>query len=251
MKLFGKAAVGFLSGFLFYSCHSISPEKLGGEWELRQLDGMSVESTDVTPYIGFEGSRIYGFTGCNRLALQVSDETLANGRVDFSQVSVTMMNCPDARYESAFLAAMAEVKKLRTKGGSLQLLDEQGKVRLEFAERKLTRQLLEGEWNVVEIQGMSVAQDDGNAPFLGFDTKEQRVYGFTGCNRLTGTFHLEQVLKGEVDFSAAAMTRMLCAEDKYESKFMSALSKARKLSYRNGFMMLLDGEGHPLIKLRR
>ena len=37
-----------------------------------------------------------------------------------------------------------------------------------------------GEWNVVEIQGEPVRAQSN--PFIGFDTKKGRVYGYSGCN---------------------------------------------------------------------
>lgn len=45
---------------------------------------------------------------------------------------------------------------------------------------------LEGEWNVVELAGQSV--NTKQQPFIGFDTREMRVYGYGGCNRLMGSF---------------------------------------------------------------
>ena len=37
---------------------------------------------------------------------------------------------------------------------------------------------LEGEWNVVELAGQSV--NTKQQPFIGFDTREMRVYGYGG-----------------------------------------------------------------------
>lgn len=45
---------------------------------------------------------------------------------------------------------------------------------------------LEGEWNVIELAGQSV--NTKQQPFIGFDTREMRVYGYGGCNRLMGSF---------------------------------------------------------------
>lgn len=234
------------------SCNSVSPEKLKGEWVVVQLGEQVVNRPEAAPYLGFEQDRVYGYTGCNRLNAQVSEADLKKGHVDFSRTATTMMSCPDAPYESAFLAEMSKVKELRLKGRQLQLLDDQGNLRIALEERKLTAELLNGEWTAIEIQGKPVMpNEEEEEPFLGFNTKDSLYYGFTGCNRLTGKMQLEQLLKGNADFASAAMTRMLCADDKYESAFMSALSQARKLVYRDSHILLQDERGDTLIKFRR
>lgn len=46
---------------------------------------------------------------------------------------------------------------------------------------------LEGEWNVVELAGQSV--NTKQQPFIGFDTREMRVYGYgAGKGTFTRTF---------------------------------------------------------------
>ena len=52
-----------------------------------------------------------------------------------------------------------------------------------------------GEWNVVEIQGEPVRAQ--STPFIGFDTKKGRVYGYSGCNRITGSLDLSRDNKNE------------------------------------------------------
>lgn len=50
---------------------------------------------------------------------------------------------------------------------------------------------LEGEWNVVELAGQSV--NTKQQPFIGFDTREMRVYGYGGCNRLMGSYSCSNI----------------------------------------------------------
>ena len=78
-----------------------------------------------------------------------------------------------------------------------------------------------GEWSVTNLNGQNITPSD-ETPFLGFDTSKGHVYGFTGCNRLTGEINLKDFANGKPNFSKMGMTRMLCPDDTYESRFMDA-----------------------------
>ena len=51
---------------------------------------------------------------------------------------------------------------------------------------------LSGEWSIVKIDGKEIKVTEGqDLPFLGFNTKEGRVYGNAGCNLLTGALNAD------------------------------------------------------------
>lgn len=78
---------------------------------------------------------------------------------------------------------------------------------------------LAGEWNITEVEGKAIsASDSENPPFIGFDTNENRIYGSTGCNRMTGALNAN-VETGKIDFGAVASTRMMCAKWKPNRPF--------------------------------
>ena len=60
-----------------------------------------------------------------------------------------------------------------------------------------------GEWNVVEIQGEPVRAQSN--PFIGFDTKKGRVYGYSGCNRIMGSLDLSRDNKIELGHMASTL----------------------------------------------
>ena len=65
---------------------------------------------------------------------------------------------------------------------------------------------LNGEWNIMEVNGSKVDKADvEEAPFLGFDAKDNNVYGCTGCNRLTGTLKVKG--NGGIDFAGFGSLR--------------------------------------------
>ena len=107
-----------------------------------------------------------------------------------------------------------------------------------------------GEWNVTEIEGQSITPGD-DTPYLGFDLKEGTLYGFTGCNRLTGTLDARRLAAGEADFSRLGMTRMLCRDDRYEASFVKALAGVRKAEVEDGTMYLKGSDGKTLVVLKK
>jgi len=107
-----------------------------------------------------------------------------------------------------------------------------------------------GEWNVTSINGQGVA-DGEDAPTMGFSPSENMVYGFTGCNRLTGSFDAKSFLQGKADFSQLGMTRMLCHDAKYERPLVDALGKATKSEISENEIKLKDRDGKVLLILTK
>lgn len=107
-----------------------------------------------------------------------------------------------------------------------------------------------GEWNVISLNGESVTPSD-ETPFLGFDQAKGHIYGFTGCNRLTGSINLKKLANGKPDFSQMGMTRMMCPDNKYERPFMDALSQVKTSEIKDGEMLLKDAQGKVIITLKK
>lgn len=107
-----------------------------------------------------------------------------------------------------------------------------------------------GEWSVTNLNGQSITPSD-ETPFLGFDTSKGHVYGFTGCNRLTGEINLKDFANGKPDFSKMGMTRMLCPDNTYERSFMDALGKVKSSEVKGDEMLLKDANGNVIITLKK
>lgn len=105
---------------------------------------------------------------------------------------------------------------------------------------------ISGEWNVVGLNGQKVVPAD-NTPFLGFDLHEGRIYGFTGCNRLTAPLNSEALAQGKVDFSQMGCTRMLCHDAKYENAFLDALNSAGTLTIENDTLRMFNQAGEEVL----
>ena len=107
-----------------------------------------------------------------------------------------------------------------------------------------------GEWQVTNMNGKSITPSD-ETPFIGFDRANGNVYGFTGCNRLTGTANLKKLANGKVDFKQMGMTRMLCPDDVYETEFMEALNQATSMEMKGNEMLLKNKQGKLVLTLKK
>lgn len=120
-------------------------------------------------------------------------------------------------------------------------------------------QILEGEWNVVELNGTPVQTGRENSPYIGFNLSEMRVYGYSGCNMMTGELMVDSTKNGVIAFDKMAMTRKACPNDTIETPFVNAVNRIK--GYRvvdcndnnkdNCKVALLDGNNNAVIKLQK
>ncbi len=110
---------------------------------------------------------------------------------------------------------------------------------------------LAGEWNITEVEGKAIsASDSENPPFIGFDTNENRIYGSTGCNLMTGALNAN-VETGKIDFGAVASTRMMCAKMETEQAVLGALGKVSTFSMKKkGVLEFKDNSGKTVMTLK-
>lgn len=98
-------------------------------------------------------------------------------------------------------------------------------------------QLTNTAWRLTQLGEMPM--DDDTPAYLQFDV-DGKVYGNGGCNRLTGTFALQD---GRLTIGPLATTRMACPEpaNSLEISFLEALDQTStavrvesRLAFRNG-----------------
>lgn len=111
---------------------------------------------------------------------------------------------------------------------------------------------MNGEWNVVEINGTTVVPAQGQAlPFIGFDTATGKVYGNSGCNRLMGSFDVK-AQAGTIDLSQLGSTRMMCPDMTIEQNVLGALAQVkgyRKVGKEG--MALCNADKRPVLVLEK
>lgn len=257
------------------SCASAGLDDLNGEWTLQSIDrvaeGVTPGQPDAkittrwitaeTPYIGFKDGQMWGYDGCNHLSGSVK---FSRKNIDFSQVASTMRYCPGNENRAAFTKGLGAARKAKVSNGQLVLQDADGRKVMTFVRRTPAPRLLSGEWNVLEMKGedgqlMQITPSD-DTPYVGFQVEvsnfsgevaTQRLYGSTGCNRLTGSLDVSQVGEGNLSFPAVGVTRMMCPDNPYEKPFLDCLNQARHVSIYQDQLQLKDAEGNVLMTLRR
>lgn len=108
---------------------------------------------------------------------------------------------------------------------------------------------LSGEWNIVSIEGQNI--DSDSDPFIGFDTKEGRIYGNAGCNRIMGVLEIDSVNPGHIVLSNVAATRMMCPDIKIEQKVMAALNSVAGFQASTDGVDLTDKSGKIVLSLEK
>lgn len=101
-------------------------------------------------------------------------------------------------------------------------------------------------WQLREIAGKQVADpaEGARAPSLVFEREGNRVLGFAGCNRFSGT--CEYLGEGRLRFSMMAATRMACPDMTVEDEFLRALGTADSYTTNGKVLKLLRAKMAPL-----
>ena len=115
------------------------------------------------------------------------------------------------------------------------------------AEKK-TFEAINGEWNVVTIGEMAVP--DSVDAFMGFNVAEKLVYGFTGCNHLTGALPAAVTPETPI-FAAIGSTRKMCVDMSVEDALLPALGQVVDFKVEGDNLSLLDAEGVAVVSLAK
>lgn len=96
------------------------------------------------------------------------------------------------------------------------------------SKKALTAGSLNGEWSIIEVDGQRITPaTQQHTPFIGFDYAQKRIYGNSGCNRMMGTFSIDSLKPGMINFGPVAGTRMACPDMTVEQKVLAALEGVR------------------------
>ncbi|MDY3841563.1 MAG: META domain-containing protein [Prevotella sp.] len=117
-------------------------------------------------------------------------------------------------------------------------------------QRATSPDALVGEWTIERIHGTAIDKKAGEQiPFLGFDRENKRIYGHSGCNRLSCGWDVQA---GTLDTKLMASTRMMCADMTNETKVLQALNEVEKYHIeKNGTLVLTDSKGKAVIELEK
>jgi heat shock protein HslJ len=94
-----------------------------------------------------------------------------------------------------------------------------------------------GKWSLIPASELDTA--GGHFPEIQFDVKEAKFSGNTGCNRMAGTYFIED--SATIHFSEKMITtRMFCAGYN-ESAFLQNLLRVDGFKFRKGMLVLMVG----------
>lgn len=96
-------------------------------------------------------------------------------------------------------------------------------------------------WKLVRLGTDSVAVEAEREPYLVLHSREKRVAGYGGCNRILGAYELSG---DQLTFSQMAGTMMACAEGmEHEQAFHEALEKVSRWRIEGETLELFDASG--------
>ena len=106
-----------------------------------------------------------------------------------------------------------------------------------------------GEWNITAVEGSAVTAQP--FPYIGFDTKEGRIYGNSGCNRITGSFDFKGK-SGKIELGQMASTLMACPNMELEQSVLRALASVTRIEASDAeHLVLCDKKKTPLLQLEK
>lgn len=112
---------------------------------------------------------------------------------------------------------------------------------------------IDGEWNIIEINGAAVVPAPNQEfPFIGFETSTGKVYGSSSCNRIMGLLDVN-AKPGTIDLGALATTRMACMDMTLEQNVLTTLNQVKKYKRIGGDNLALCGAStkRPLMVLQK
>jgi len=101
-------------------------------------------------------------------------------------------------------------------------------------------------WMLVSLAGTSVDTQARPATLV-LEAGNERIHGHAGCNRLSGSYALDE---GQLEFSRLITTKMACAQGmEQEQAFIAALAATATYRLEQGRLTLLNTDGDVLAVL--
>jgi heat shock protein HslJ len=116
-------------------------------------------------------------------------------------------------------------------------------------EKSSRLRLVDNSWRLMDMNGTPLNLKQGQRnPFISLETRDNRIHGFAGCNRFSGTY----LVKGEIFlFNKMISTRMACVDGMVmEDEFFRVLSATEGYRIEGDILELRDHSGKVLARLR-
>lgn len=224
-----------------------------GFWQVVQIRSKMLDPKDEeAPYITLNSLKknMSGNSGCNyihsRIAVNARKRTLS-----FEAVASTRMACRNAERENEFMELLqkAALYRIEPNGNSedLVLYAENDEFLL-----KLSRRMpLDGKWMVRKVNNKDL-EKLGDDIFLVFNSAEQQIYGYLGCNSYNASMEYDAQKESLIKVGDGMKTLRMCDKMDVEDRMVRALSEIvsyKKFSDRKA--ILCNAGGKVLIELTR
>ena len=108
------------------------------------------------------------------------------------------------------------------------------------------QKVLNTEWVVLEMEKEKVSVEAEKTPWI--KLSEGRMSGFSGCNRMIGSYALDG---NTLTFGALGGTKMLCFDaQELENKFLQTLQKTQYWKCKKGKLSLFDKDKKEIMKFK-
>ena len=95
-------------------------------------------------------------------------------------------------------------------------------------------------WVLVSVEGQNVqAPNNTRTAYIRFEEKESDVSGFTGCNKLSGSYSINGQ---RLQLSELSTTRMACTETETENKLVDVLRRVNLYRISGDVLTLFEGD---------
>ena len=108
------------------------------------------------------------------------------------------------------------------------------------AQHPSTTTLEDVQWTLVELDGEALKALSRGPPTLTLASKDKRMSGFAGCNRMMGGYELDG---NALKFSAMATTRIACIDVTPEEPLLRALQATASWKVTTNTLELFDATG--------
>jgi copper homeostasis protein (lipoprotein) len=130
-----------------------------------------------------------------------------------------------------------------------------GALASQYVLQKLVPALTDVEWHLVKIQALTPMVAQGATPYIQFSAADNRVFGYSGCNRIAGGYEEKPAKKadsGSLKLSQLISTKMACLEGdrmRLEQLFVGLLPQVDAYALINGRLVLYK-EGEALLQFK-
>ncbi|REL28590.1 META domain-containing protein [Thalassotalea euphylliae] len=106
------------------------------------------------------------------------------------------------------------------------------------------------QWQLVELEGSEDVSGYGGKPIsLRFDSAQQQISGFSGCNRYFGAYTADQTT---LSLGHLAMTKMFCQQGMaLEAKFAKAVTQVASYEVVDQTLTFIDQQGTAVARFKK